>query len=57
MNRQQSGRLGGKKKAANHQAHVENRKKGASPYKPGSHRYFVRETIEMKGLEEDNDGD
>jgi len=25
-------------------------KKGTSPYKPGSHRYFVRETIEMKGL-------
>jgi len=25
-------------------------KKGTSSYKPGSHRYFVRETIEMKGL-------
>lgn len=25
-------------------------KKGTSPYKPESHRYFVRETIEMKGL-------
>lgn len=25
-------------------------KKGTSPYKPGSHRYFVRETVEMRGL-------
>jgi len=25
-------------------------KKGTSPYEPGSRRYFVRETIEMKGL-------
>jgi len=30
MNKQQSGRLGGKKKAANHRAHVENGKKGAA---------------------------
>jgi len=25
-------------------------KKGTSPYKPGSHRYAVRETEEMRGL-------
>jgi len=33
MNKQQSGRLGGKKKAANHRAHVENGKKGATVQK------------------------
>jgi len=33
MNRQQSGRLGGKKRAANHRAHVENGKKGAAAKK------------------------